>query len=105
MRLVRSGSAPEMTRQQVRMLDGFTNAERDDMLYGYFWAASEVVGPFPPIRSFARFFFRRRKLRVFASNASAAEMSVLTMDPSLTAGDRRVRFRPRPRARSAGRGS
>ena len=88
-----------MTRQQVRMLDGFTNAERDDMLYGYFWAASEVMGPFPPARSLARIFFRRRKLQVFASNAGPAKMSVLTADPALTAGRRRPRLGARPRAR------
>ena len=42
-----------MTRQPVGLFDGFTNAERDDMLYGYFSAASEVGGHLPQVRGFA----------------------------------------------------
>jgi hypothetical protein len=87
-----------MTRQPMGLFDGFTNAERDDMLYGYFSAASEVGGHLPPIRSFARIFVRRRKLQVFMS--SAAEISVLQIDPSLMTRRRRVRLAPRPRRRA-----
>jgi hypothetical protein len=89
-----------MTRQAMGLFDGFTNAERDDMLYGYFSAASEVGGHLPPVRSFARIFVRRRKLQVFMSSAGAAEISVLQIDPALIARRRRVRLVPRPRRRA-----
>jgi hypothetical protein len=96
-----------MTRQPVGLFDGFTNAERDDMLYGYFSAASEVGGHLPPVRGFARIFVRRRKLQVFMPSAGAAEISVLQIDPALIARRRRVRLVPRPRplrrARQRGR--
>lgn len=92
-----------MTRQPMGLFDGFTNAERDDMLYGYFSTASEVGGHLPPIRSYARIFVRRRKLQVFMS--SAAEISVLQIDPALMTRRRRVRLAscPRRRARRGGR--
>jgi len=89
-----------MRHQAVGLFDGFTNAERDDMLYGYFSAASEVGGHLPPIRGFARIFVRRRRLRVFTSNASAAGISVLQIDPALIARRRRVRLAPSPRRRA-----
>lgn len=97
----------EMTRQQVGWFDGLSDAERDSMLYGYFSAASDVGGHFPPVRSLARIFFRRRKLEVFASNVGVAKISVLLIDPKLT-GVRRARFGrglwpgPRRQARGAG---
>jgi hypothetical protein len=93
-----------MTRQAMGLFDGFANAERDDMLYGYFSAASDVGGHLPPVRSFARIFVRRRKLQVFMSSAGAAEISVLQIDPTLIAR-RRVRLasRPRRRTRQGGR--
>jgi len=84
----------EMTRKQVGWFDGLSNAERDSMLYGYFSAASDVGGHFPPVRSLARIFFRRRNLQVFASNVGVAKISVLLIDPKLTAGVRRTRFGP-----------
>ena len=94
-----------MRRQAVGLFDGFTNAERDDMLYGYFSAASEVGGHLPSIRSFGRIFVRRRRLRVFTSSAGSAEISVLQVDPALIARRRRVRLASslRRRARSGGR--
>lgn len=97
-----------MTRQQVGWFDGLSNAERDDMLYGYFSAASDVGGHFPPVRSLVRFFLRRRKLQVFESNVGVAKISVLLIDPKLTGGVRRARFLrglwpgPRRQARRAG---
>jgi hypothetical protein len=94
-----------MTRQAIGLFDGLTNAERDDMLYGYFAAASEVGGHLPLVRSFARIFVRRRKLQVFMSSAGAAEISILQIAPALIARRRRVRLVPRPRhrARQGGR--
>jgi hypothetical protein len=91
-----------MARQQVGMLDGLSNAERDTMLYGYFLAAADVGGHFPPVRSFARVFFRRRNPQVFASNAGAPRINVLLIDPAEV---RRARFRPglRRQARRADR--
>ena len=89
-----------MRRQAVGLFDGFTNAERDDMLYGYFSAASEVGGHLPSIRSFARMFVRRRRLRVFTSSAGSAGISVLQIDPALIARRRRVRLAPGPRRRA-----
>jgi hypothetical protein len=101
----------KMTRHQVGSLDGLSNAERDTMLYGYFAAAADVGGHFSQVRSFARIFFRRRNLQVYASNAGAPRVSVVLIDPKPTAKVRRVRFgpgfRPGPglRARRAGRDS
>jgi hypothetical protein len=98
-----------MTRQAIGLFDGLTNAERDDMLYGYFSAASEVGGRLPLLRSFARIFVRRRKLQVFMSSAGAGadEISILQIDPALIARRRRARLVPRPcrRARQGGRSS
>jgi hypothetical protein len=74
-------------------------------------AAADVGGHFPRVGRFARIFFRRRNLQVFASNAGAPRVSVVLIDPKLTAKVRRVRFgpgfRPGPglRARRAGRTS
>jgi hypothetical protein len=102
MQVVRVGGA-EMTRQPVGLFDGFTNAERDDMLYGYFSAASEVGGHLPPVRGFARIFVRRRKLQVFMSSAGAAQTSVLQIDPALIARRRPVRLAPHRRTRQRGR--
>jgi hypothetical protein len=97
----------EMTRRHVGLLDGFTDADRDEMLYEYFWAASEVGGHFPPVRSLVRIFFRRRNLQVFTSNVGAAKISVLQMNPKLTARIRRARFGrgARRHARGASRDS
>ena len=78
-----------MTRQQMRLLDGFTDADRNTMLYEYFWAASDVGGHFPPVRSLARIFVRRRDLQVFTSDAGAGKAGVLLIDPELRA---RARF-------------
>jgi hypothetical protein len=90
-----------MAHQRVGLSDGFTNAERDDMLYGYFSAASEVGGHLPSIRSFARIFVHRRKLQVFMSSAGATEMSVL--HHALTSRHHRVRLAA-SRCRRARRG-
>jgi hypothetical protein len=108
MQLVHQG-VQEMIRPQVGLLDGFAEADRDTMFYGYFSAASDVGGHLPPVRSFARIFFRRHELQVFASNAGAAKISVSLIDPKLTAGVRRARFGlgrwpgPRRQARRADR--
>jgi hypothetical protein len=74
--------------------DGFTDADRDAMLYEYFWAASEAGGHLPPVRGLARIFFRRPERQVFTSSAAAARGSVLRIDPKLTAGRRRPRWWP-----------
>lgn len=92
-----------MTRQPMGLFDGFANAERDDMLYSYFSAASEVGGHLPPIRSFAMIFVRRRKLQVFTSSAGAAQTSVLQIDPPLISRRRRVHLAPGRRGRQSGR--
>jgi hypothetical protein len=82
-----------MARQQVRLFDGLSNAEHDNMFYGYFSAAADVGGHFPPVRSLARVFSRRRNLQVFTSNVSALGSNALLIDPKFTAGVRRARFR------------
>lgn len=89
-----------MTRQPVRLLDGFTNAQRDDMLYGYFAAASDVGGHLPPVRSLARIFVRRRRLQVFVSGAGAGAASVLQIDPALLSRRRRMRLTPSHRGQA-----
>jgi hypothetical protein len=98
-----------MTCQQIALSPGLSDADRDNMFYGYFAAASDVGGHFPPIRSFARIFVRRRNLLVFSSNAGTANNNVFLRDPKLTAGGRRARFGPglwpgpRRQARRVGR--
>ena len=93
--------APEMPRQQMRVFDGFTNAERNQMLYEYFWAASDTGGHLPPVRGSARIFFRRRNLQVFVSDTDAASISVLAIAPKLAVKGRLMRLWPgRNRAQS-----
>ena len=98
-----------MTRRQVGLFDGLSNAERDNMLYDYFSAATDVGGHFPTVRSFARVFFRRRNVPVFSSNADAPRINAILTNPKFTAGVRRTRLeaalRPGPRrqARRASR--
>jgi hypothetical protein len=94
-----------MTRQPVRLFDGFTSAERDDRFYGYFSAASDIGGHLPPIRGLGRIFARRRTLQVFVPRPGAAEITVLQIDPALLSGRRRVRLVPgsRRRPRQVGR--
>lgn len=107
----RTCGVQDMTRPPVGLLDGFTDADRDNIFYEYFSATSDVGGHLPPVHSFARIFFRRRKLVVFASNAGAAKISVVLIDPKLTGGVRRTRFGralwpgPRRHARRVGRGT
>ena len=93
-----------MTRQPMGLFDGFTNAERDDLLYGYFSAASDVGGHLPPVRGLARIFVRRRKLQVFTSGAGSGRgaVSVLQIDPALISARRRIRLASRRRARQGG---
>jgi hypothetical protein len=86
--------APEMTRRQMRAFDGFTDAERNQMLYEYFWAASDTGGHLPPVRGLARVFFRRRNVQVFASDTGAASISILAIDPKLPVKGRRMRLWP-----------
>ena len=92
-----------MTRRQVGLFDGLSNAERDNMLYGYFSAATDVGGHFPTVRSFARVFFRRRNVPVFSSNADAdaPRINAILANPKFTVGVRRTRLgaglRPGPR--------
>lgn len=86
--------APEMTRQQTRVFDGFTDAERNQMLYEYFWAASDTGGHLPPVRGLARIFRRRRNLQVFASGTGAASISILAIDPKLPVKGRHMRLWP-----------
>ena len=88
-----------MTRQPMGLFDGFTNAERDDMLYRYFAAASEVGGHLPPLRSLARIFVRRSNVQVFMSSAGPAGTSVLQIDPALISRRRRARLAPIVRRR------
>jgi hypothetical protein len=87
-----------MTRQRIGVSDGLTEADRNTMLYEYFWAASEVGGHLPPVRGFGRIFFRRRTLQVFTSNRDAAHATAL-IDPKFVARVRRRPFWPGPRRR------
>lgn len=97
----------EMARQQVRLADGLSNADRNDVLYGYFSAAADVGGHFPPVRSLARVCFRRRNVQVFVANAGNPRISAGLTDPNFNAGFRPARFRfgPRRRVRRVGRHS
>jgi hypothetical protein len=98
-----------MIRPPVGLLDGFTDADRDNMFYEYFSATSDVGGHLPSVRGSSRIFYRRRELVVFASNAGAAKISAVLTDPRLT-GVRHTRFGPgrwsgrRRQARRVGRG-
>ena len=83
----------EMARQQVGLFDGFSNADHDNTFYWYFSAAADVGGHFPPVRGLASVFLRRRNLQVFTSNVRAPASNALLIDPKLTAGVRRARFR------------
>ena len=89
-----------MTSSQMGFFDGFSDADRENRFYECFSAAHDVGGRFPPVRSFARIFFPRRKLQVFTSNEGAATMSILVIDPKLAAGGRRGRFWRRPRGQA-----
>lgn len=100
----------EMMGQPVKLLDGLSDADRDNRFYGSFVTASDLCGHVS-VRGLARIFFRRRNLQVFTSNADAAKISVLLIDPKLTSGARRARFGlgswpgPRGQARGIGRDS
>jgi hypothetical protein len=83
-----------MTRPQVGLLDGFSDADRENRFYVRFGAVWDDGGRFPPVRSLARIFFPRRNLQVFTSNPGAAPISVLLIDPALITGGRRARFGP-----------
>jgi len=104
------GGVREMIGQPVVLLDGLSDADRDDRFYGSFVTASDLRGHVS-VRGLARIFFRRRNLQVFTSNADAAKISVLLIDPKLTSGVRRARFGlglwpgPRGQARGVGRDS
>ena len=78
-----------MTRPQVGLLDGFSDADRENRFYARFGAVCDEGGRFPPVRSLARIFFPKRNLQVFTSGAGAAKAGVLLIDPELTA---RARF-------------
>jgi hypothetical protein len=41
-----------MIRPPVGLLDGFTDADRDNMFYEYFSATSDVGGHLPSVRGF-----------------------------------------------------
>lgn len=85
----------EMMGQPVGFFDGLSDADRDNRFYWNYSAASDVCGHVS-VRGLVRIFFRRRNLQVFTSNADAATISVLLIDPKLTSGARRARFGPRP---------
>lgn len=99
-----------MIGQPVQLLDGLSDADRDNRFYGSFVTASDLCGRVS-VRGLARILVRRRNLQVFTSHADAATISVLQVDPRLTSGGRRARLvlglRPGPRgqARGAGRDS
>jgi hypothetical protein len=99
-----------MIGQPAKLLDGLSDADRDNRYYGSFVTASDLGGHVS-VRGLARIFFRRRNLQVFTSNADAAKISVLLIDPKLTSGVRRARFGlgpwpgPRGQARGVGRDS
>lgn len=96
-----------MTGRPVRLLDGLSDADRDNRFYGSFVTASDLRGRVP-VRGLARVFVRRRNLQVFTSDADAAKAGVLQIDPRLTSGARRARLGrgpwsgPRGQARGAG---
>ncbi len=100
----------EMIGQPVQLLDGLSDADRDNRFYGSYVTMSDLCGRVS-VRGLARIFVRRRNLQVFTSNADAAKISVLQIDPRLTSGGRRARFGrgprhgPRGQARGAGRDS
>jgi hypothetical protein len=85
-----------MTRPQAGLLDGFSDADRENRFYARFGAVSDEGGRFPPVRSLARIFLPRRNLQVFTSNAGAATISVLVINPKLITAGRRARFWPGP---------
>ena len=86
-----------MIYPQVGMLDGFSDADRENRFYARFWTVSDEGGRFPPVRNVARIFFPRRNLQVFTSNAGAAPISVFQIDPKLITRGRRARFWRGPR--------
>ncbi len=97
-----------MIGQPVQLLDGLSDADRDNRFYGSFVTASDLCGHVS-VRGLARIFVRRRNLQVFTSNADAAKISVLLIDPRLASGVRRARFglgpRPGPRGQPPGAGT
>ena len=86
-----SGGVQEMMGQPVTLLDGLSDVDRDTRFYGSFVTASDLRGHVS-VRGLARIFFRRRNLQVFTSDAGAATVSVLLIDPRLTSGRRRARL-------------
>jgi hypothetical protein len=90
-----------MTRWQMSAFDGLPVAERDQMLYEFFWAASDTGGHLPPVRSLARLFVRRRNLQVFTSAAGSAPAGILAIDHKVLVRGRLLRWWPaRNRTRS-----
>jgi hypothetical protein len=75
----------------IGLLDGLSNADRENRLYGSYCHPSDASGHVS-VRGLARIFVRRRNLRIFTSNPDAAAVSVLLTDPKLTPGARRARF-------------
>lgn len=97
-----------MIGQPVRLLDGLSDADRDSRFYGSFVTASDLCGRVS-VRGLARIFVRRRNLQVFTSDADAATISILLIDPRLASGVRRARLgrgpRPGPRGQARGAGT
>jgi hypothetical protein len=75
----------------MRLLDGLSNADRENRLYGSYCTASDAGGHVS-VRGLARIFVRRRNLQIFTSNPDAATVSVLLAEPKLTSGAHRARF-------------
>ena len=92
----------------IGYLDGLSNADRENRFYRCYYSPASDDGGHVSVRGLARIFFRRRNLQVFTSNADAATISVLLIDPRLISGARRARFGPglwpgsRRQARRAG---
>jgi hypothetical protein len=83
----------------VGVLDGLSNAERENRIYSRYSDASDAAGHVS-VRGLPRLFFRRRNLQIFTSRTDAATVSVLLIDPKLVSGTPRPRFGPGRWARS-----
>jgi hypothetical protein len=75
------------------VLDGLSNAERENRIYSRYSDASDVGGHMS-VRGLPRLFFRRRNLQIFTSRTDAPTVSVLLIDPTLVSGTPRPRFGP-----------
>jgi hypothetical protein len=74
------------------LLDGLSNADRENRFYWCYYSPESDDGGHVSVRGLARIFVRRRNLQIFTSNADAARASALLIDPKLTSRARRTRL-------------